>query len=229
MAKRFTETTIWEEDWFTSLPIKYILLWQYIKDKCDHAGIWKPNKRLIEFIVKEEIDLQDAFRHFNADKPDNPRITILNNGNWLLNGFCVFQYGKTLNMNNKVHKSVFDAYQKNGIDLSSLWGQLEVKQGVKDKDKDKDISLRKESFIEGVNQFTNYSQEMRDAFISYWTESDGKVLRFETQDIFEISRRLATWNRISSEKKQIQQPKQQTPQPEPEILRKIREAQNANK
>ena len=42
MAKRFTDTEIWEQDWFIDLPNKYKLLWNYIKDKCDNVGIWRP-------------------------------------------------------------------------------------------------------------------------------------------------------------------------------------------
>ena len=45
MAKRFTDTMKWNEDWYLDLALVDKLFWIYICDNCDHAGIFKPNKR----------------------------------------------------------------------------------------------------------------------------------------------------------------------------------------
>lgn len=169
MAKRFTETTIWDEDWFLELPIQYLLLYQFIKDRCDHAGIWKPNKKRIETLTKKKIDFDEAIELFNKDKE---RVVVLKNGRWLLLDFFSYQYGSVLNLNNRVHKSIFSLYKENGVKLESIRGLSEVKQGVKDKDMDKE----KESIAltEEAEQFTfpvkDYDQPSLEKVIFYFTE-----------------------------------------------------------
>lgn len=57
---------------------------------------------------------------------------------------------------------------------------------------------RKKAFKEKIIlNGLGYPQEMLDAFLDYWTESNegGKKMRFEMQKIFDISRRLKTWQR----------------------------------
>ena len=39
MAKRFTDTDKWKKGFMKSLSTKYKLLWLYIVDDCNHAGI----------------------------------------------------------------------------------------------------------------------------------------------------------------------------------------------
>jgi hypothetical protein len=149
MSKRFTDTTIWMEDWFLSIPQEYKLFWFYIKDNCDHAGLWKPNKVLFEVMLGSTIDLVRAFDLFNADKE---RVCITKTGRWLIIDFFKFQYGNNLNILNRVHKSIKLMYEKEGVNLRSNWGQDEVNlrsirgqddpnDGAKDKDKDKDIYI----------------------------------------------------------------------------------------
>ena len=41
MAKRFTDTEIWQKDWFLDLPIKQKLLVKFIFDNCDCAEFMK--------------------------------------------------------------------------------------------------------------------------------------------------------------------------------------------
>lgn len=66
----------------------------------------------------------------------------------------------------------------------------------------KEIGARKEErervFTEKVYAFSStYPTEMLDEFISYWTESSekGKLLRYEKETVFDIKRRLATWEK----------------------------------
>ena len=150
MAKRFTDTEIWKEDWFLEMPYEYMFLWNYLKDTCDHAGIWKPNKKFVEFITGKKINYEIALSSINSDKE---RILVLPNKKWLILDFFVFQYGSILNEENRVHQSIVNIFDKNNIELKlirglkevklrSTRGQLEVKHGVKDKDKDKDKDIR---------------------------------------------------------------------------------------
>ena len=149
MSKRFTETDIWDEDWFIDMPKEYKLFYFYVKDQCNHAGIWRPNLRLFEAIIEVKIDLKKAIDFFNRDKD---RIQILPSGHWYILDFFVFQYGPVLNLSNRVHKSIENIYNKEDIKLTSIRGLKDLKEGVKDKDKDKeeivsnDYKILKEQF-----------------------------------------------------------------------------------
>ncbi len=48
MAKRFTDTEIWQKDWFLDLPIKQKLLVKFIFDNCDCAGIYEISYRVLK-------------------------------------------------------------------------------------------------------------------------------------------------------------------------------------
>lgn len=122
MAKRFTDILIWDDDWFGELPQEYKLFWFYIKDTCDHAGIWKPKTRAFKISTNIDIDLEKALSLFNNGKN---RIRIVRDGYWLIEDFFFFQYVKTarcMNLGNKVHKSAFNIYIKMGVHISSIKG-----------------------------------------------------------------------------------------------------------
>ena len=115
MAKRFTDTTKWNEDWFLDLSISNKLFWIYICDNADHAGIFKPNKRMFELLVGDKVNVKDFLSILNGEKE---RIKILENGRWYLTKFIEFQYGSKLNPNNRVHKSIIKLLDTNNVDYS---------------------------------------------------------------------------------------------------------------
>jgi hypothetical protein len=135
MSKRFTETDIWNEDWFIEMPKEYKLFYFYLKDQCNHAGIWRPNLRIFEAINEVKIDLKKALQFYNEEKE---RIKILETGHWFLIDFFVFQYGATFNKANRVHQSIESIYNKEDIELTSIRGLKDLKDRVKEKDKEKD-------------------------------------------------------------------------------------------
>ena len=135
MAKRFHDSGLWNEDWFIDLSTENKLFYQYIIDNCNHAGIWKPNLKHFEFILGSKWGLIEAINAINIDKE---RIIMFPNKRYFICGFIPFQYGSVLNLNNRVHLSICNALILNKIPLESIRPQIEVKEGVKDKDKDKD-------------------------------------------------------------------------------------------
>lgn len=136
MAKRFTATEIWNEDWFLEMPIEYKLFWYYMLSTCNHAGFYKVNLRSFCGLNGVNLTSNNVLEYFNAGKQ---RIRVINNSLWLIDDFFVYQYGSTLNPNNRVHASIVKEYLKYGIELTSIRGLKDLKDGVKDKDKDKDI------------------------------------------------------------------------------------------
>ena len=146
MAKRFTETMKWNEDWYLDLSLADKLFWIYVCDNCDHAGIFKPNKRMFELLIGHEINVESFLDNVNLNKP---RICVLGNGRWFLTGFIEFQYGNKLNPNNRVHKSILKLLNDNDLnwdgDISEPT-QLSVKES-KEQAKPKSIKEVVDYFI----------------------------------------------------------------------------------
>jgi hypothetical protein len=152
MAKRFTATEIWEEDWFLSMPNEYKLFWFYMLSNCDHAGVYKVNLRSFCGLLEVKLTSNDVLTYFNTDKQ---RIRVLEERLWFIEDFYVYQYGVTFNPNNRLHESIGKIYEKHKIKLTSIRGLTDLKEGVKDKDKDKDkeqcINGKKNEKISGVS------------------------------------------------------------------------------
>ena len=207
MSKRFHDTDIWDEDWYLDMPLEYRSFWFYVKDKCDHAGIWRPNVRRFNADIDNDIDLDLALSWFNSDKD---RIVELESGHWMIKDFVTFQYGKNLNLNNRVHLSVFNRLNDLEVNLGSIRGlnevkkgssrpQVEVKEGVKDKDKDKvivkDISNIIKLFKKDVSSFKEYPKELLDEFFDYWSELNRSKtkMRWERENTWDLGKRIKRW------------------------------------
>jgi hypothetical protein len=174
MAKRFHDIKVWEEDWFICLPTELKLFWFYLKDNCDHAGIWRPKVLTFNRMFGFSIDVDLAF---DALSDGGKRIQRLKNGHWFITSFFPFQYGMSMNLSNRVHLSVYNIYQKEGVKLTSIRPQIDLTQGLKDKDKDKDKEKHKEwkEFIAGVNkQYISgaITMEQKDAILEDWKEKN---------------------------------------------------------
>lgn len=153
MAKRFTATEIWNEDWFLEMPIDYKLFWFYLKDNCDHAGLFRVNVRSYCGLTEAKVTPDKVLEYFNSGKQ---RVRIVNHSVWLLEDFFVFQYGSKFNANNNVHASALELFEKSGVEVSSIRGLtgLKPRDIYKDKDKDKDINQK-----EGVETWNQYPGE----------------------------------------------------------------------
>lgn len=120
MAKRFTDTEIWEQDWYIDLPTKYKLTWNYIKDKCDNCGIWRPNKSLLQRIIGEPVNLEEFLTFVNVEKG---RITVLPTGRWFLRDFFIFQYGDKFSPTSQIHKGAIKQLVANGVHPKEILGK----------------------------------------------------------------------------------------------------------
>ena len=137
MAKRFSETEIWEEDWFLDMPNEYKLFWFYMLSKCDHAGIFKVNLKSFRGLIEVKLTSADALLYFNYGKQ---RVRVVSENIWYIEDFFVFQYGTTFNINNRMHSSIEKVLKKYNIELTTIRGLKDLKDTLKDKDKDKDNS-----------------------------------------------------------------------------------------
>lgn len=107
--KRFTDTGLYDKEWFQVLELKYKVFWEYLLKRCDHAGVWDVNLRLAGFQIGAEFDYKETLDAFGS------RLVVITDDKWLINKFILFQYGGELNPANRVHSSVIDILAKYGI------------------------------------------------------------------------------------------------------------------
>jgi hypothetical protein len=175
--KRFTETTKWEDPWFRRLPPEMKLLWSWILDRCDNAGIIDPDIDLASFQIGYQYPI-DTLSKFDG------RVVQIECGKWFIPKFIQFQYGE-LSTDCRAHKPVFQSLEKHGINATDLHlkgypkGINTLQEKDKDKDKEKDSSRARQSkakaTIENVVEFTRtLGLPDTDAEACFWKwESNG--------------------------------------------------------
>ena len=186
MAKRFTDSRKWDDPFFIELPNKYKLLWFFILDKCNHAGIFEFSKRLVDFNLNDSYKKSDILEVFNG------KIEVLKSGKWFIKKFISYQYGE-LNEANRAHNSVINILKKEG----SYMGLISPLQGYKDKDKDKD----KDIIVKRMSKFKkevlglDFPDEMKNNFFEYWAEPNksGSKMRWELEKTWNLELRLKRW------------------------------------
>ena len=116
MAKRFTDTEKWEDEWFTDLSNDYKVIWFYLLDTCDNAGIWKKNIKKLNYLCNTDISTDDLLKVFGK------RITILADEKWFINKFCVVQYGHDfLQSKNKAVLSAIKKLLIEGVQIDNIY------------------------------------------------------------------------------------------------------------
>lgn len=108
MAKRFTDSGKWKKEFIKGLSLKMKLLWFYILDDCDHAGIWEVDLEVAGLRIGESVSYEEAFIALG------PQIRLIGKNKWFIEDFVFFQYGK-LNPANRLHQSVISILEKHGI------------------------------------------------------------------------------------------------------------------
>src|SRR6187551_466134 len=107
MAKRFTDTDKWKKQFIRGLEAPYKLLWLYILDDCDMAGIWPEDFEVAEIRTGEKLNRDKAIKAFGD------RVEIFGN-KWFIKDFIPFQYGE-LKETNRMHVAVLGTLKKNNI------------------------------------------------------------------------------------------------------------------
>lgn len=151
MAKRFTDTEKWKKPFIRGLQGAYKLLWLYICDDCDHAGIWQVDIEVAAIRIGEKIDSKEAIKSFDE------KIIIFDKGNkWFIPSFLEFQYPSGLNPDNRAHNSVIILLEKYNLRISNNKPLISPSEGsmdmdmVKDMDKDKVKGEKKVKFKENI-------------------------------------------------------------------------------
>jgi len=132
VLKRFTETNKWEDGWYRKLPLEAKLLWQWLCDHCDQAGVIEPDLELASFQIGLAVT-SETMGHFSE------RINPIGSKKIHIAKFVQFQYGK-LSRLCKPHMPVFAALERHGIDPDGVPQNETFKNTVDDYVKAKVIS-----------------------------------------------------------------------------------------
>lgn len=198
--KRFTDTDIWEQDWFIELPTKYKLFWNYIKDKCDNVGVWRPNKSVLQKIVGEPLSFDDFLSFINSDKV---RIKVLPNGRWWVLSFFTFQYGDKFSPTSAIHRGALKSLLANGIHPNEILidsiGYLQFLdiQEIKEKAYGKDIEALFEAYQKPTHR---HKEKDKDIIVLEYVNSysfkgnkklkKNEITNFESQGHDLLAKRL---------------------------------------
>lgn len=113
--KRFTDTNTLRDPWVRQLSLDSKLVYWYLKENCDAAGVWEPDFKLVNFTFERDIDWPQAKEQLTASfNGDHPRVEILGNGKWYLTRFVIFQNGK-LSEECFPHRKVIELLGKHGL------------------------------------------------------------------------------------------------------------------
>lgn len=147
MSKRLTDTDKWGDPWFSELNASRKLLWLYLLDTCDHAGVYKHSIRLMEFHTGERLTIQEVETVFKD------RVFAVSDEVMFIPKFLKFQYASGLTSRKPVIVSVVKrlkdldlipmVQEQLGNDFITITEPLNndcniIKDKSKDKSKDKD-------------------------------------------------------------------------------------------
>jgi hypothetical protein len=140
--KRFTETQKWEDPWFRRLPLEMKLLWQWLCDRCDNAGIIDPDIELASFQIGYQYPM-DTLSQFDG------RVVKIECGKWFIPKFIEFQYGN-LSHDCKAHRPIFLSLEKHGMKgypkgIDTLQEKEKEKETETETDKEKTLARKKKS------------------------------------------------------------------------------------
>ncbi len=111
MAKRFTDTAKWQDEWFYDLRPECKLLFFFMCDHCDACGVWKVNRRFAEATIGMVLNWDQVI----LDMGD--KLKVLAGGKkWFLPKFIAFQYHGGLAAGNRIHECVRQLLRDHGID-----------------------------------------------------------------------------------------------------------------
>ncbi len=71
----------WSDQWYRGLPVAYKCFWEYLRDRCDNAGVWTVDFGLASFCVGNAVDNR-ALEAFGD------RVRIVSSDKWQINGFA---------------------------------------------------------------------------------------------------------------------------------------------
>jgi hypothetical protein len=173
MPKRMTVTEKWNDEWFINLSPQAKVIWQYLLDNCDLAGVCEINLELMRFRIKFSPNV-DVMKHLNELNEMAQKIGMEDRVEWFtdnrkcwVKNFIRVQYG-VLTQNSSTHRGVLKVINNHALTkglpkgFETLIGTLKNK--VKNKNKVK----------YNILNTNNTPKELNIPFDAFWNLYDKK-------------------------------------------------------
>jgi len=108
VAKRFTDTGKWKDEWFKTLSPHAKLVWVYICDDCDHAGIWVSDFEVMSLRLGIKVD-EAKFKEMLGNK-----VRKFERTRYFIPSFFNFQYASSKE-GFRAKQSALSSLQKYGL------------------------------------------------------------------------------------------------------------------
>ena len=165
MAKRMSDTDIWNKDWYLDLTDKQKLLVRFLFDNCDCAGIYEISKRMLRVCFQEEITRED----FEAIK----QVRFLNDTTIFIEDFIRFHYNieiSQLNEKYNLHKGIIRRLNKYGIFSTLSQGLCNpyptLQEQEKEKEKENNNTLNKQIDTLNIDNNIEKNSKKMDPYIN---------------------------------------------------------------
>lgn len=152
MAKRFTDTELWDKEWFMLLKPKIKCLVKFVRDKADLSGVWSPNWSIANSYIGEKVTEHDLLKIDGGQQ-----FLKMKNGKIFCIGFIQFQYGE-LSEKSPVHRKILGMLKQNN--LLELYYQIgsqhpidRVQEEEEEKEEDKEEETEEEKGSELIFPF----------------------------------------------------------------------------
>jgi hypothetical protein len=153
MAKRFTDTFKWNDDWYLSLPNDYRIIWQWLLDNCDHAGICKRSVWLMNNLCRTNLSEDELIEIMCG------RLIIVGD-NWFIPKFLKFQYSTLHSKKPAIVSVVKRLIETNCYTMipESFGNDYLI---IKDKDKDTVTDKDERGSAEGETTFDKFTTQLK--------------------------------------------------------------------
>lgn len=183
MARRFTDTEKWKDEWYLGLSNDHKAIWQYLLDNCTPAGRFKKGYELLNFCCKTSITEVELIK-ITGER-------LLDCGNFfLIIKFLQYQYPKGLNSNKPAIISVrgeIEQYNLQDKVIKQLGDKYLDKRLFKSTKNTKPKELKPKPIkLDPLAQFSYLKNEQFSSMFKNYLEMRAKIKKPATDKAKEI-------------------------------------------
>jgi len=189
VKKRFTDTLKWEKEWFLSLTPNDKIIWLYLLDSCDEAGLWNVNWRLCSMLTGVEFSEPPSSIQHQLVETNHDKVLYIKD-------FMEFQYPDYMEKKSPMIAKCVKKLIRYGIieqsDYDSAQSEIRVAGRVQEKEKEvvkevvKDIKPKKDVSLSSINkvflnelQMKNMDVDVPKEFEKFKNHIEAKGKRFK--------------------------------------------------
>jgi hypothetical protein len=120
MAKRLTDTTKWTNKSFRALPDKFKLLYLYILDNCDAAGVIRFDLDLVGYTLGHSFSLAEIKSALDG------KVVFLSEDKLIVRNYIAFQNGDVTKSDSKIAGSIRSTLNSHGLLKRYIDGEFGV-------------------------------------------------------------------------------------------------------